>query len=263
MRHRSPPGTRPPRWTRAQLYSAAGLGFGLLCGTSVLAAQSLTQSRAVHAALWLAIGALLVVGGWLFGRHEDGLRLLSVTDPLTGLTNRREFERRLQEELARSVRHGLPLSLLILDLDLLKEINDSGGHRAGDRALVAVAEALRGSCRAVDIPARIGGDEFAILAPATSARDAQQLAARVQANLKSIVSVSHAPVSISIGIADLVSAGMLGAEGDLLEAADRALYRAKSGGRDRVALCGGDEGEGRTVERPAAPALRVMPGGRS
>jgi diguanylate cyclase (GGDEF)-like protein len=266
--------TRPPlapRWNRARLYPAAGLGFALFAGVAVLAVQSIAGGRAIYASVWLVIGALLVLGGWLFGRQEDRLRRISATDSLTGLTNRRELERRLEQERARAVRHGLPLSLILIDVDLLKQINDRGGHRAGDRALLAVADALRGSCRSIDIPARVGGDEFAILAPSTSARDAVQLAARVQAGLRAGSPAASFPVSVSIGIADLESAAEIDAAGareprpgqggcDLLEAADRALYRAKTTGRDRVALHGA-EPSAPSSGRASPPPLRVLPGG--
>jgi diguanylate cyclase (GGDEF)-like protein len=256
-----------PRWSRSQLYPAFALGFAVLAGVAVLAVRSVAGGRALYASLWCAIGALLVLGGWLFGRQEDRLRHISVTDSLTGLTNRRELERRLREELERAERHDLPLSLLLIDVDLLKAINDRSGHRAGDRALFAVAEALRGSCRSIDIPARVGGDEFAVLAPTTSACDAVQLATRVQIALRKVRPATDPPVSISIGIADLATA-CAGGERDLLEAADQALYRAKRGGRDRIALCADDEsGElgaaGGAPGRSGPPSLRVVPGGKS
>ncbi|HYU15645.1 MAG TPA: GGDEF domain-containing protein [Candidatus Acidoferrum sp.] len=230
---------------------------------AVLLVQAIAGGRAIYATLWLAIGSLVVVGGWLFGRQEDRLRRISATDSLTGLTNRGELERRLEQERARAVRHGQPLSLLLIDVDLLKEINDGGGHRAGDRALLAVADALRGSCRSVDIAARVGGDEFAILAPSTSARDAVQLAARVQAGLRAGSPAAPFPVTVSIGIADLESADAIDAgQGgfDLLEAADRALYRAKTAGRDRVAVHGADRSTPSSARVSPRP-LRVLPGG--
>jgi len=239
------------------------LGFALVAGVAVLLVQAIAGGRAIYATLWLAIGSLVVVGGWLFGRQEDRLRRISVTDSLTGLTNRGELERRLEQERARAVRHGQPLSLLLIDVDLLKEINDGGGHRAGDRALLAVADALRGSCRSVDIAARVGGDEFAILAPSTSARDAVQLAARVQAGLRAGSPAAPFPVTVSIGIADLESADAIDAgQGgfDLLEAADRALYRAKTAGRDRVAVHGADRSTPSSARVSPRP-LRVLPGG--
>ncbi|HTE55999.1 MAG TPA: GGDEF domain-containing protein [Kofleriaceae bacterium] len=227
----------------------------MLAGVGVLAVRSLAGGRALYLILWVLIGALLVLGGWLFGRQEDRLRHISVTDPLTGLTNRRELERRLGQELARAMRHRTPLSLLLVDVDLLKDINDRGGHRAGDRALLAVAASLRACCRATDIAGRVGGDEFAILAPDTSARDASQLAVRLQAALRSRVTAHDDKVTVSVGIADLDS---LHAAGDLLDAADRALYRAKSDGRDRASLYGS---AGLPPAAAEHPPLRVLPGG--
>lgn len=263
MPHRST--TQPgSRWTRAQVYPVAGLGFGGLGGLAGLLVQSFTGGPAIYVSLWVFFAALLAVGGWVFGRQEDRLRRISITDPLTGLANRRELERRLQQELERAARHGQPLSLLLVDVDLLKEINDRGGHRAGDRALEEVADAMRRSARSIDTPARVGGDEFAILAPTTSARDAVPLAARVQAALRTGSADGSDPISVSIGIADLESAAELGADRDLFEAADRALYRAKTSGRDRVALHGVDglvDVSGATVDRDTPPSLRVLPGG--
>jgi diguanylate cyclase (GGDEF)-like protein len=260
MRHPTSP-NHPPRWTRSQLYPLAGLGFAVVAGFAVLTIQAIAGGRAIYASLWLVIAALLVLGGWLFGRQEDRLRRFSVTDSLTGLANRRELEHRLRQEVARAVRHELPLSVVLLDVDWLKQINDRGGHQAGDRALMAVAEALRSTCREVDIPARVGGDEFAILAPATNARDASQLASRVQASLRAASSAAGDAVTVSIGIADIESAG---GDRDLFDAADRALYQAKTRGRDRIALDGDDPpADAGAVERPAQPSLRVVPGGKA
>ena len=262
MLHRSTT-PRVSRWTRAQVYPVVGLGLAGLAGVAGLILASFTGGRAIYAGLWVFFGALLIVGGWVFGRQEDRLRRISVTDPLTGLANRRELERRLEQELERAARHGVPLSLLLIDVDHLKEINDRGGHRAGDRALGEVADAMRRSARSVDTPARVGGDEFAILAPTTSARDAVPLAARVQAALRARNAAGSDPISVSIGIADLDSAAELGADRDLFEAADRALYRAKTSGRDRVALHGVDGlvDASAAIDRDTPPSLRILPGG--
>jgi diguanylate cyclase (GGDEF)-like protein len=221
-----------PRWTRSRLYPLAGLGLALATGGAAAVLRSSVGGRALDTGLWLVIVATLVVGGWLFGRQEDHLRRVSVTDPLTGLPNRRELDQRMELELARAARHGTPLSLLLVDVDRLKDINDRHGHRKGDRALQAVAAALSGSCRAIDVPARMSGDEFAVLVPGAHARDAVQLAARVHAFLRLVGAVGGERVSVSIGIADLDSAGGR----DLVDAADTALYRAKAAGRDRFAM---------------------------
>ncbi len=119
-----------------------------------------------------------------------------------------------------------------------------------------------GRAARLNIPARVGGDEFAILAPTTSARDAVQLAARVQANLRGSRPSGSPRLTISIGIADLEAAAAAGVDGDLLEAADRALYRAKGGGRDRIALSGSEDLEPLDPSADRSPPLRVMPGGK-
>jgi diguanylate cyclase len=239
----------PPGRNRSYLYPAVGLVLALIAGSAAVMLRSV-GGRGLYAALWLVIASLLVIGGWLFGRQEDRLRRISLTDPLTGLANRRELEHRMTVERARAARDRSPLSLVLVDVDRLKAINDRGGHRMGDRALVAVADALRGSCRATDVPARLGGDEFAVLAPATAARDATQLAARLQAILRLIGSIDGERVSVSIGVADLDSA----VGHDLFDAADLALYRAKADGRDRIALH-----DAPAPARQAPAALRALP----
>ena len=123
--------------------------------------------------------AIVFVGlGFVIGSHEDTLQRLSITDPLTGLPNRRHFEQRLGEELARATRHDHPLALMLLDLDGLKRVNDTSGHDAGDDALRAVARALQGTRRTTDVAARTGGDEFAVLAPNITGSEAETLAER-------------------------------------------------------------------------------------
>jgi diguanylate cyclase (GGDEF)-like protein len=178
--------------------------------------------------LVLSTTTVFVILGWLFGRKEDLLRETAATDSLTGLSNRRHFDARLAEELERAVRYRTPLSLLVIDVDGLRAINDRRGHEGGDLALRAVGQALRSTCRATDLGARTGGDEFAVLAPMTKAADALGLADRIRA---AIATEPLAP-TVSIGVADLELAGV----GSLHAAADRALYHAKSTGRDRAEL---------------------------
>src|SRR6185503_6605263 len=132
------------------------------------------------------------------------------------------------EELLRADRYGTPLALLIVDVDHLKQVNDRAGHTAGDRALAAVADAMRRSCRATDLPARVGGDELAVLASSTTAAEAVTLAERIRASLPP-------SLSVSIGVADLDGAAAETVEA-LYIAADQALYRAKTAGRDQVAI---------------------------
>jgi diguanylate cyclase (GGDEF)-like protein len=174
-----------------------------------------------------------LIGFWL-GRKEDLLESLSATDPLTGLFNRRVLQAETESELARASRYAVPVSLLFVDVDRLKQINDRLGHRAGDRAITAVSTAIRQHLRIHDVAARYGGDEFAVLCPHTSAHEALALAERIRDAVQSTAAVG-APLSISIGIESVEGAPVPDAEG-LFAAADRALYAAKEAGRNRTAL---------------------------
>lgn len=182
---------------------------------------------------------LLMGLGVLLGHQEDRLRLLATTDPLTGLMNRRTFSQRLHQELARAKRYKTALSLLIIDLDWLKAINDVHGHSAGDKAIDAVADTLRRGLRATDLAARYAGDEFVALLPETTAREALGLARRLGAQVATIaLGPQGASLSVSIGVADLEGAESLTTEG-LFVAADEALYRAKAAGRNNVVVAEG------------------------
>lgn len=193
-----------------------------------IASQPLTYGYLLGSSL-LAFGLL----GWGLGRKEDALKAASATDPLTGLWNRRHLHARLTQEVRRAARHKSPLSLLLIDLDHLKSINDRLGHNAGDSALRRVAGCLRRTCRASDIPARYGGDEFIVLVPGSSAAQASELAGRILEAVRTDDPTS--PITVSIGASDLDRAGTLSAEA-LRDSADMALYAAKAEGRDRVVL---------------------------
>ena len=188
-------------------------------------------------------GSLLFVGlGAVLGSHEDLLRRVSLTDPLTGLPNRRHSDRRLLDELARVDRYKNPLTLMLIDLDGLKAVNDlsghEAGHEAGDNAIRAVARTLQRTCRSTDLAARIGGDEFVVLAPNITELEARSLAERIRKALTteaSWVATALPPLTLSIGVADTRSVHELRPD-RLYSAADRALYEAKQGGKNRVAL---------------------------
>ncbi len=155
------------------------------------------------------------------------------TDGLTGLLNHRSFQEHLQHEFARARRHDRPLSLVVFDLDAFKLVNDLHGHSAGDRALEAVGRALAREQRAGDIPARVGGDEFAVIAPETTAEEALVLAERMRAAVTEALDQLALPVTLSAGVTDLTHAQTMR---DLFHLADSALYHAKHHGRDRVEL---------------------------
>jgi diguanylate cyclase (GGDEF)-like protein len=225
--------TWPYRWRHLIL----GAGVGVFAPLGLLLVRAIDDSAALtylYVSLFSA-GALAVLG-FRHGRREDHLLASSLTDSLTGLWNRRYLDSRLSEEIARAHRYHTPLSLLAIDVDRLKEINDGAGHAAGDRAIRLCAEALRQSCRAGDVAARCGGDEFIVLAPSTSASEALALARRIRTRLAELAGSADVKLlSTSIGVSDLGRIAKPTAE-DLVADADDALYAAKARGGDRVVL---------------------------
>ena len=156
---------------------------------------------------------------------------LSVTDPLTGLLNRRYLEERLGEEINRSDRSGEPLSFLMMDVDEFKSYNDRFGHPAGDEALRIVGSILRQNLRGADVAVRYGGEEFSAMLPATSIDEAEAIAQRIRMHVER-TEFPRRRVTISIGAATLTPA-LANVDG-LISAADRALMRAKEMGRNNV-----------------------------
>ena len=169
---------------------------------------------------------------------EDRLQELADHDPLTGLVNRRRFSEELEREVARTRRHSSETAVLIIDLDWFKLINDSLGHRAGDDVLCAVARTLESRLRATDVLSRIGGDEFAVIAPTDGGEvAARKLASDLAEAIRTqtvVTSGTARHVTASIGVALLNEHTATSAD-DLLAAADGAMYSAKRDGRDRIA----------------------------
>jgi len=165
--------------------------------------------------------------------HEalEQLEHRSITDPLTGLYNRYHFDAALQREIARCRRYGVALSLLLVDVDRLKPLNDRWGHQAGDRALSRVAAAIQKGLRGTDIAARIGGDEFAIILPDTDAVAGLIVAARMRRNL---VEDGSTMVTVSGGLVELPREIVQGSATQLMATADVALYSAKKSGGNCV-----------------------------
>ncbi|KAB7624068.1 diguanylate cyclase [Alkalilimnicola sp. S0819] len=168
---------------------------------------------------------------------EQELAQLAIRDPLTGLFNRRELERRLCEELERSRRYGHALSLLMIDVDHFKAINDALGHERGDEVLCALSRQLQRSVRPMDYVARYGGEELLIVLPELSAEQARGLAERIRSETEAAYPGSHpagGPLTLSIGVAAYPAHGASVA--GLLRAADQAMYSAKRAGRNCVRL---------------------------
>ncbi|PLX84178.1 MAG: diguanylate cyclase response regulator [Desulfuromonas sp.] len=166
---------------------------------------------------------------------------LSNTDPLTGLCNRRCLMQILDKELERSERSKIPLSLAMVDIDFFKRVNDTYGHQLGDTVLIAVAELLKGHLRQYDVAARFGGEEFALVFPDTLPDQALQVAERIRAaamDLSFPGPLQEVRLSLSLGISAFPHQRVRSVEG-LIREADRALYGAKRGGRNRVKLMPG------------------------
>ena len=172
---------------------------------------------------------------------------MAETDPLTGLANRRVFERALEREIARASRTGNPVSLMMLDADQFKQYNDRFGHRAGDELLQSLANALVEHSRAFDTVARYGGEEFAVILPECPVEEAHSVAERLR--LVSSAVEGRAPVTLSGGVATYPLHARDGAA--LIEAADGALYQSKRSGRDRLSLAGDVRGTETDLVTPA------------
>jgi diguanylate cyclase (GGDEF)-like protein len=167
-------------------------------------------------------------------QHKAGeYRQLSITDPLTNLVNRRYLETRLAEEIKRSQRQGNPMSFMMIDVDEFKKFNDSFGHTEGDKALQLVAQCLRETLRGADVAARYGGEEFSILLPQTGLDEAVVIAERIRQRIEN-TTFRHRQVTVSIGVASC-SSRLCDAD-KLISAADKSMYRAKSGGRNNVQI---------------------------
>jgi len=165
------------------------------------------------------------------------LEELLVVDEKTGLFNFREFQRKLREEWLRAERYGTSLSLVMLDIDDFKRLNDSLGHPTGDRALRELATLVAGGARATDLAARFGGEEFAVILPHTGAGMARRVAERIRTAVREFVFLAPeypGRLTVSAGLATFPSHAEINSADTLVRAADRALYRAKKLGKDRV-----------------------------
>lgn len=195
--------------------------------------------------IMVVFGVVLLVNQTIAARLQESARRDVLTEALT----RRAMEEVAADELARSRRHNLPLSLLLLDIDHFKMVNDQHGHAAGDAALRQFAAAVRRCLRREDVFGRLGGEEFCALLPSTGVAGAAQLAERIRqsvANLAVEAGGHRLSLKVSIGVASLGEHG--GSWDELVNQADRAMYAAKRAGRNRVIV--GD----------APPAAAALPG---
>ncbi len=219
-------------WTLPALLVAGGWFLGIAVSgagmpVSVTDAQYATLAGG-------ALLALVFLTGLIAQRQRLALAAAETrarTDALTGLANRAAFEERLEQEIERVVRYGHPLSLALLDLDDFKQVNDLYGHLAGDDALRRVGRELAGAIRRVDLAARLGGEEFAVLLPETGTTEALALVRRLGGAIR-LPSDDTPSLTASAGVATCPAHA--DRSEDLLAAADEALYRAKRAGKDRT-----------------------------
>lgn len=198
-------------------------------------------------------------------READTLRQTSedlarqtVTDPLTGVFNRKRFDAEVERLFAEATGARSSLAVLFIDADRFKSVNDAHGHRAGDAVLVELANRLRRAAGESGVVCRYGGEEFAVLLPGRDGRGAAEVAERARAAMESApvdirgtgAAVGSIPVTISVGVAALRDGAGLAAAGDLVKAADDAVYAAKRSGRNRVCV----HAPGQALASPAAPA---------
>jgi len=198
-------------------------------------ATELLSDRLTYVYVLIGTAMVLAFVGFFLGRQADRLAAVSQTDSLTGLPNRRAFTEHIRDELLRSIRYGAPMSVLLIDVDGLKLVNDKHGHAAGDRVIRGVAMAIRHTLRAADFGARWGGDEFAIVAPSTGVDAARRSAERLIERVAEQSNEDGHRTTVSVGIANFDPARSPYTDSEaLVRAADDALYLAKANGRNRA-----------------------------
>src|SRR5215210_5345638 len=172
-----------------------------------------------------------------FKRYLDTCEEAAFTDHLTGLANRRRFERQLEREVTRTLRYERPFCLLLLDIDHFKLVNDTYGHEAGDEAIRQLSKTLQAGTRGIDLAARIGGEEFAIILTETNFEVGVEVAERLRQAIKQEEIPTVGRITASFGVVEFPACAQTGR--DLLMVADATMYEAKRQGRDRVlrAIC--------------------------
>ncbi|MEE8423648.1 MAG: sensor domain-containing diguanylate cyclase, partial [Thermodesulfobacteriota bacterium] len=167
-------------------------------------------------------------------KEKDHLRILAITDQLTGVFNHSYFYTRLEEEFRRAERYDLPISCIMIDVDNFKQINDTYGHRKGDTVLKEVAQAIKRTVRTSDLVARYGGEEFAAILPHTDLAGGVNEAERIRKTIESLLFEDISKddhVTVSLGVAAFPSDGIANVE-DIISKADKALYQAKNKGKN-------------------------------
>ena len=187
-------------------------------------------------------------------QYQQHLEYQTQVDSLTGLFNRRAFEKKVHEEFERSKRYHNPLSLMILDIDNFKIINDTYGHHGGDAALVKISETLRQKTRQSDFPSRYGGEEFVLVLPETDQNNALQVAGKIHEEIRSCsFGTADRPFALTVSIGLTSSSRKPYSDWrEMLDDADQALYVAKNTGKDRVEVAAPEE-NGKLPQAPVHP----------
>jgi diguanylate cyclase (GGDEF)-like protein len=230
-----------------QCHQAQGYKEGdIRGGLSVYLPFSIDRSYIFHLFfIYLFIAILGIIPALIVGRKYDELyekyKELSIFDPLTGLFNRREFDRRQSEEVIRAQRYNYPLSVVMCDIDWFKAYNDTYGHQKGDEILKKIAQILKDALlRKGDFVARYGGEEFVIILPHTDEKGARKVCERIK-NLLDSLNLSHPTspykkVTLSFGIFTMHPGLTFSSSQKLVELADKALYKAKEKGRNQIEI---------------------------
>ena len=251
----------------AYLQPKPGLIVNLVFGTAAV----------VLAGLWAPSEELVRIGSTFFivmmfgfsfsyylSEQQTELRRLANLDPLTGIGNRRALQRELKESLEARIRYGCTASLLVIDLDHFKSINDAVGHVEGDRVLCKVVKLLQHRIRQTDRVFRFGGEEFIVLAPHTSLSNAAKMAEHLRENVSNLNVHGRCSVTVSIGVVEL---GKNETVEQWLARGDRALYCAKEGGRNQAVSLGSCSGrtfqESLRKDRTKSSSQFVPPDGLS
>lgn len=239
-----PPGPVKTQWKVLRIFLLFFIA-GYLIYLVIFASEAGTSHLLVASIFFFGACFALLVCMPAHGTVQDikrvvALEIENITDPLMEIYNRRYLERRLEEEFTRAKRYKLPLSVLMLDIDHFKQINNTYGHATGDLVLKEIGDLLKNSIRSVDIPARYGGEEAVVLFLHTGEEDSEIIAERIRRRVETHsfpTDASHEGkrslrTTISIGIASLSED--CSSAGQLLNLADTAMYRAKETGRNRT-----------------------------
>lgn len=219
-------------WLDRSLFLAAGLN--VICHVTISQSQHMLDACYSVGHVLMVMSYVVVLGGTLLDNAQlfDQVSRLAASDSLTGLANHRHMIEVLEGEIERSKRTGRSFAVLLFDLDGLKKINDKYGHLVGSRAIKRVGDVLSGTCRAIDTPARYGGDEFALVLPESGEREAEQAAMRICERLQN--DGEEPRLAISMGQAVYPMDGITIEQ--LLGAADTALYQMKGLGQKKLRL---------------------------